>query len=236
MPSLSDDKLTSTDAQEPRQGRGGTSPLHEEGTSEGHQEPPRYDLHEGSTDSSAGRRKKYWVIAALLALLFLAREGGFVNWYLFQFNADSETQTLLHGIRHLQTGDYTETTNNTNSTYTTRAANWGLGFHLLGGSPLAVDLKEEIQNNLNKQTRVTAVVEEVQLAGPYWLPLLKRGSCKYRVRLQVVGEDSVVYTGVLNGVTNFYVSGVCSIRTFKQTLGAEIAAKAVKSVNNVTRR
>jgi len=236
MPGISDDKLTSPDDHEPRQERGDTSPLNEEGTSGRPQPPPRPDWRAGSTDSTARRRKKYWVIAALVVLLFLGREGGFVYWHLFQFNAESETQTLLQGTRHFPTGEYTETTNNSNSTYTTQAANWGLGFRLLGGTPWAVDLKEEIQNNLNKQTRVTAVVEEVELAGPYWLPLLKRGSCKYRVRLRVVGKDSAVYTGVMNGVTNFYVSGVCSIRKLKQTLGADIASTVVKSVDSVTRR
>lgn len=236
MPGISDDKPSLTDAGEPRHERGDASPLNEGGTPGGHQPPPGSDWHEGSTDSTAGRRKKYWAIAALVVLLFLAREGGFVYWHLFQFYADSETQTRLHGISHLQTGGFTETTNNTNSTYNTQSANWGVGFRLLGGSPLAVDLKEEIQNNLNQQARVTAVVEDVQLAGPYWLPLLKNGSCQYRVRLRVVGKDSAVYTGVMNGVTNFYVSGVCSIRKLKQTLGAEIAANAVKSVDNATPR
>lgn len=212
--------------------------LNEKVTSERPGPSPRFAADAEFTGSTAKNKKKYLIVASLVALLLLAREGGFVNWYLFRFNADSETQTLLQGNQYIQSGGtftYATRSKNVNSAFTTEGRSWGLGFQLLGGSPLAVDLKEEIQNNLNQQTQVRASVEHVELTGLYWLPFIKSGSCKYRVRLQVAGNDSIVYAGVLNGVTDYDFSGLCSVRTLKQTLGSEIARRVVKSVDDVIR-
>jgi hypothetical protein len=198
--------------------------------------PPRLTLYQDLTDPKFNIKKRRLVAVVLVALLLLGREGGFVNWYFFRSSANSKTQTPLYGEQYVESGDRaTHTTMNRDLdfTFTTTGRAYGVGFQLPGGTPLAVDLKDEIQNNLKKQTQVTASVEEVTLTGLYWLPFLKSGSCKYRVRLQFVGKDSIVYTGVLDGVTAFDYAGLCSIRTLKQSLGDEIATRVVKSVDDV---
>jgi hypothetical protein len=200
---------------------------------------PQFASYEELTNSKAKSKKKYLFVTALVVLLLLAREGGFINWYLFHFNAKSKTQTPLYGNQYIQSGEaftYTEMSKNLNSTFTTKGNNYGVGFQMFGGSPLSVDVQEEIQNSLKKQTQITASVEEITLTGFYWLPFFKSGSCKYRVHLQFVGKDSIVYTGVLDGSTEFDFSGVCSMRTLKQTLGDEIATRVVKSVDDVIRK
>lgn len=199
---------------------------------------PQFASDEDLTNARAKRKKKYLLVAALVVLLILAREGGFINWYLFHFNAESKTQTPLYGNQYIQSGEtstYTENSKKLNSTFTTKGKKYGAGF-LFGGSPLAVDIRDEIQNSLKKQTQLTASVEEITLNGFYWLPFFKSGSCQYRVHLQFVGKDSIVYTGVLDGITEFDFSGTCSIRTLKQTLGDEIATNIVKSVDGVIRK
>lgn len=203
------------------------------------QQSPHFMSYEELTNPRAKSKKKHLIVVALVALLLLAREGGFINWYLFHFNANSKTQTPLYGSQYIQSGDrftYTEMSKNLDSTFTTKGHNYGLGFQTSGGSPLVVDVQEEIQNNLKKWTQITASVEEATLTGLYWLPFFKSGNCQYRVRLQFVGKDSIVYTGVLNGVTDFDCSGVCSMRTFNEKLGGEIATRVVKSVDDVIRK
>jgi hypothetical protein len=200
---------------------------------------PRFASYAELVNPNAKSKKKYLVVAVLAALLLLAREGGFVNGYLFRINADSKTQIPLYGNQYIRSGDratYTELSKVVDSTFNTKGNRYGLGFQMFGASPLVVDLQEEIQNNLKKQTQISANVEEVALTGLYWLPFFKSGSCKYRVSLQFVGKDSIVYTGVLDGVTDFDSSGICSMRTLKQTLGDEIATRVVKSVDDVIRK
>lgn len=102
--------------------------------------------------------------------------------------------------------------------------------------PAVGGFKGWVEKNLKRQPQLTASVEDVTLTGLYWLPLFKHGSSKYRVHLQVVGKDTLVYTGVLEGVTDFDYSGLCSVRTLKQSLGEQIASKVVKSVDDVIRK
>jgi len=203
------------------------------------QPPPRLTLYQGLTERRLNVRQRYVVAAAFAALLLLGREAGFVNWHLFRFGADSKTQTPLYGERYVVSGDqatHTRMSRDLDSKFTDTGHAYGVGFQASGGSPLAVDLKDEVEKNLKGRAQLTASVEEITLTGLYWLPLFKHGSSKYRVRLQVVGEDSLVYTGVLEGVTIFNYSGLCSVRTFKQSLGGEIASKVVKSVDGVIRQ
>jgi rRNA maturation protein Nop10 len=206
----------------------------EKDISDRYQSSPRFASFAEFTNSKAKSNKKYLLVASLVALLLFVREGGFVNLTLFNFNAKSKTQTSLNGNEHTELGEaYAETRKDLDSVSTTKNSYFRLGLlPLSDDSPLIVDLKEEIQDKLNKQTQFIASVEEVALTGLYWLPFVKSGSCKYRVRLQFIGKDSIVYTGVLNGVTDFDTSGLCSVRTFKQTVTDEVAAGVVKSVEN----
>lgn len=210
-----------------------------EGSLDRCQPPPRLTLSTGLTGPRFNVRRRCVVAAAIAALLLLGREGGFVNWYLFRFSADSKTQTPLCGEQFIASGDkFTRTTmsRDLDSTFNDTGRAHGLGFQTSGSSPLVVDLKDEVEKNLKRRPQLTASVEEVTLSGLYWLPLLKSGSCKYRVRLQVEGKDSLVYTGVLEGVTDFDYSGLCSVRTLKQSLGEQIALKVVRSVDGMIRK
>ena len=115
----------------------------EKGISAQSQTAPQFASYEELTNSKAKSKKKYLFVAALVVLLLLAREGGFINWYFFHFNAKSKTQTPLYGNQYIRSGEkftYTEMSKNLNSTSTTKWRNWGLGFQMFGGSPLSVDI------------------------------------------------------------------------------------------------
>lgn len=209
-----------------------------EGALERHQPPPRLTLYQGLTEPRFNVRKRYVAAAVLAALLLLGREGGFVNWYLFSYSAASKTQTPLYGEQYVVSGDrvtYTRNSKDLNSSFTDTGRAYGLGFQTSADSPLVVDLKDAVEKGLKSRTQLTASVEEMTISGLYWLPLFKHGSIKYRVRLQVVGKDSLLYAGVLEGVMVFTYSGLCSVRTLKQSLREQIASKVVKSVDSVIR-
>jgi hypothetical protein len=187
----------------------------------------------GEPDMRKARsRKKFLIVAAVLVLVLLAREGGMVNWYLLNFTANTKISFVLYGHLSIQSADkiiYNEVRKFSEFTATTRGHQYGFDFRLL---PSVEDLQEEIENGLKKEPGVTASVELVELTGAYWLPFSKTGNCIYRVRLQFLGKDSINYSGVLDGETYFELSGVSSVRSLKQAIGAEIAKKVVESLNS----
>jgi hypothetical protein len=190
----------------------------------------------------AKRRKKFWTIAAVFAVFLLAREGGLFNLYLCGFTANSKTQTHLYGEQRIYRGQlsqsvaevtYKQLTSNSDNNFRTSGWQSGGDFRMFQGSRFAGDLQDEIQKGLRKEPTVVANLEALEIDGAYWLPLLKTGNCKYRVRLQVVGKDAVVYSGVLDGETELDFMGLCPIRTLKEILGAEIAKRIIESLNSV---
>lgn len=173
-------------------------------------------------------------IAAVLALLLLAREGGLFNLYLCGFHANSKTQSLFYGRQSSESGEtVSELTKNIQHTFNAKGWQSGFDFRMFQGSRFAGDLQDEIQKGLRKEPTVIANLEAIELSGAYWLPLFKTGNCKYRVRLQVVGKDAVVYNGSLDGETELDFLGLCTVRTLKEVLGAEIAKRIIESLEFV---
>jgi hypothetical protein len=201
--------------------------------------PPQFATPPASPGKGAKRNKRYLIVAILFGLLLLAREGGFLNWYLFRFNTYSQSESSFYGEQYIQSGDrysYSQFRKNLDHTSTTRSDNSGVAFSAFSESPLMVDLQEEIQKKLDGQTQVTALLEEIEITGDYWQPIFKVGKCKYQVRMKFTGKDSIVYTGNLKGETSFDLTGLCSVRKLKETLGDDIASSIIKAVDSHVRK
>ena len=196
-----------------------------------------YEENEERDRRTARSRKKVLTIVAVLALVLLAREGGFFNLYLCSYTANSKTHAVFQGNELTKedkedednTATYSQVTRDLQANHLTKSSQYGFDFSMFSSKPLAVDLQDEIQKRLGKESSIIANLEAVELSGAYWMPLVKSGHCKFRVRLQIVGQDATIYTGIMDGETDFDFSGFCPVRTLKALLAAEIAERIVAS-------
>jgi hypothetical protein len=201
-------------------------------TSSQSQPLPLFASYEEPEVRTAGRRKKFFTIVAVLVLVLVAREAGLFNLYLCGYSASSKTHAVFQGNGLTEADDaatYSQQTREFQSTYDTKGRQYGFDFSVFSGKPPAVDLQDEIQKCLRQESTIVASVEAVDLSGSYWTPLVKNGHCKFRVRLQIVGKDAIVYTGTMEGETDFDFSGFCPVRTLKELLAAEIAQRIIAS-------
>ncbi|HEV7681286.1 MAG TPA: hypothetical protein VGO68_04135 [Pyrinomonadaceae bacterium] len=192
---------------------------------------PLFASYEEQEARTARKRKKFLTIVAVLALVLIAREGGLFNLYVCGYTARSKTHAVLQGNGLTEADNaatYSQQTRDIQSTYVTEGRQAGFDFSMFSGKPPGIDLQDEIQKRLRQEPTIIAKLEAVDLSGRYWMPLVKNGNCKFRVRLQIVGKDAIVYTGTMDGATDFDFSGLCPVRTLKELLAAEIAQRIIE--------
>jgi hypothetical protein len=177
--------------------------------------------------------RKVWFAAAILVFVILCREGGIFDYYLYSFAADTHAHVFLNenGF-HSESERLTKTDHTRDAITNTTAKQWGISPPGSQLPALSTDLTKEIEQQLNKETQLSVQVKSVELAGLYWLPLYKSGTCAYRIYIQAVDQDSIAYTGELTGKTDFTFSGVCSVRNLKLAVADEIASRTRQAVKD----
>ena len=183
-------------------------------------------------------QRKYSVICGLILAFFVGRELGIVDAGWAHFNLGSKTEIQFSGEGRTQTENQISVNHRSGTkttTWTTDGSFYGVGLWLRSDHLGTGDLRTALQGKLGNHPSVTATVKEFTLSGPYWLPVYKSGSCRYRVQVQFVGKDLLNYSGELTGVTDFSLVGLSSVRELKQKLAEEIAKEVVKTVEGMAR-
>jgi hypothetical protein len=182
-------------------------------------------------------KKELWLVLSIIAFIFLVREAGFINWYFYGFEANSQTHLSLNEPEYHLTDEISLNPSKiTDTEATTKGKYYGVALPLFSRPSLTVDLAEGIQENLKHEKYLKVQVERIELNGLYWLPFYKSGTCLYQIHFQIIGKDSTLYNGEITGKTSFSVSGICSIRTLKEALGKEVANRAIKTVSDTIGR
>lgn len=105
-------------------------------------------------------KQKFWIVAVLVLVVFLAREGGFVNLNLTRYELNSNVHTELAGYLHRETATSITTNHNNkeiNTTYTAKGSDYGLKVRPRGEPSWTIDLREEIQKHLSNVGQNTAI-------------------------------------------------------------------------------
>jgi hypothetical protein len=180
---------------------------------------------------------RVWLAVAILTVVILGRESGLFDYSLYHFVAGTHVQVTLNANEFHSDGErLIKTDHSMDSTTTTKATHWNatpIGSQVPGWS---TDLAKEIEQQLKNETQLSVQIKSVELAGWYWLPLYKSGTCSFRVYIKAVDEDSLGYNGELTGKTDFTFSGISSVRSLRLAVADEIAIRIRRVVKETLHR
>jgi len=93
-------------------------------------------------------------------------------------------------------------------------------------------IKEKLSNEKVLNDRFTnskIYIEEMELTGNYWLPIIKHGKSTYKLSIENKFYDDI-YSAQFSGEFDFEVYGICSINKLQKVTAKKIADIVVKSI------
>ena len=149
-------------------------------------------------------RTKKWLVGLVALAPFAlvgAREAGFVEFHSYVTVSRAEHVSHLTRSEALSVR-LAERSSESGQAVVTRTHREGQRF-------------EVIRTQGEDSIVLTANLEPLELSGPYWLPLIKKGSCSWRA--EVEGMDGEL-SGAIHGTIEFTLKGTCSLRHLQEWL------------------
>lgn len=133
----------------------------------------------------------------------------------------------------------TETKNEYDETFDIRTSSVGLNFEVKAaigkcvGDPEREDLAALVKQRLEGEDFhfSNIRVEELDMSGLYWVPLLKNGTRKFAISIDEQLADGI-YTANFKGSYDFTIYGICSTSAINRIVAQSISNRIVKTVKD----
>jgi hypothetical protein len=194
---------------------------------------PGSDLDELPAKTKRWYKKKGKLLLWILALTILLRGFGVISLEFYsadttrKVNIKSETryslQTQEQVTDRFEQKDYNEET-------TTNGWAREIGFKLL--PDLDTEIETLIKKHLAKAKNIDVFQVKTEVSGNYLLPIFKDGHCEFSLKFGAKADSGKYFKGILTGVINFGISGVCSQRKLRELLSEQVATQLVKYIES----
>lgn len=166
------------------------------------------------------KRNRIILIILLIAGTALAvgmlRELGYVNLSRYNFEAQSNTSRETATVHYLDP---------------LAIPSPGVVVTSTSDSSFARAVKTELERQVKNKPGVHLAISlnQIDVEGSYWLPLVKRAHCVFQLQVRVA-DGTNVRDSTISSEMELTVKGVCSILRFKQLLVEQVVQETIKYI------
>jgi hypothetical protein len=194
--------------------------------------------------TKARTRKRVFISLIIIVLLVLMRTTGVITleYYKAYFQGNHAVQyTILEvGGEEARQESKRSSIKSDNEDF-----KWNLGFNFKFWSKSLSDktgeyltdkeyvaelIKKKLAAERNLNNRHEVLVEQLEMSGLYWFPLVKKGTGSYRISVGRGFPES--YSANFSGEIDLEVHGFCTIDRLKKNIAEKIAKTVVDSIKD----